>query len=149
MRIEHIADHPAFIPTLARWHHHQWPHGSTVRSRVEAMESQRDRRVIPLTGVALTGREVLGSASLLENDMDTHPELTPWLASVYVAPEHRGRGAGSALARWIVKEANRLGFTKLHLFTPDQESLYARLGWRVRGRETYRGEGVVVMEREL
>lgn len=30
----------------------------------------------------------MGSAAIINNDMDTRPELTPWLASVFVAPAY-------------------------------------------------------------
>ncbi|HIJ58077.1 MAG TPA: GNAT family N-acetyltransferase [Deltaproteobacteria bacterium] len=35
--------------------------------------------------------------------MATKPELTPWLASVYVKPEARGKGVSSLLVKHIVK----------------------------------------------
>ena len=71
---------------------------------------------------------MVGSASLIAQDMDTRPELSPWLASVYVAAEHRRQGIGSALVRRVAQEAAALGVETLYLFTPDQEHFYARLG---------------------
>ena len=35
--------------------------------------------------VATCEQTVIGTASLIECDMETHPEWSPWLASVYVA----------------------------------------------------------------
>ena len=45
----------------------------------------------------------------------------------------------------VVQEARALGFDTLHLFTPDKEAFYARLGWSVLERTCYRGHQVVVM----
>lgn len=151
MEIDYLVDHPEFIPALARWHHAQWsdlsPEG-TFENRMEELRAHVRGR-IPTTVVAHAGGVLLGSASLVESDMDTRPDLTPWLASVFVAPEHRRRGIGSVLVERVVDEARALGFVTLHLFTMDQEPLYAGLGWSVLERGCYRDHDVVVMHRRL
>jgi GNAT superfamily N-acetyltransferase len=65
--------------------------------------------------------------------------LTPWLGGVFVLPEHRRRGVASALCRAAEEKAWSLGFKALYLFTPDQQSLYARLGWKKAERAVWRG----------
>lgn len=104
---------------------------------------------VPTTVIALSGNCLLGSASLIAHDMDTHPELSPWLASVYVAPEHRKRGIGRTLVQRIVAEAASLGLDSLYLFTPDKERFYTHLGWTVLERTMYRGYAQVVMVRHI
>jgi putative acetyltransferase len=53
---------------------------------------------------------------------------------LFVKPEWRGRGAGEALARAIILEAQRLGYRTMRLDTTPEmasaQSLYARLGFR-------------------
>lgn len=148
VHIAYLADHPAFIPTLARWHHAQWSYldvGVSVEQRAVRLQAHLGRRQIPTTFVVLRRDTLLGSASLIAHDMDTRMDLSPWLASVYVAPEHRGQGMGTALVRRVVEEAKALGVETLYLFTPDKEGFYARLGWSVLERASYRGTQVVVM----
>ena len=145
--IAYLADHPSYIPELAAWHHAQWRYldtGVSVEQRAAAL-SRHTRDRVPLTVIALSGKTLLGSASLIAQDMDTRMDLTPWLASVYVAPAYRNRGLGSALVRRIADKAKVLGFERLYLFTPDKESFYARLGWTVFERTAYRGYDQVVM----
>jgi N-acetylglutamate synthase-like GNAT family acetyltransferase len=157
MQIAYLADHPAFIPTLAQWHHAQWSYlspGATLERRTAHLQGQLGKKQIPTTFVAYkttkAGTEiVVGSASLIAQDMDTRPELSPWLASVYVAAEHRRQGIGSALVRRVVEEAAALKVKRLYLFTPDRESFYARLGWSAIERCTYRGYPQVVMALDL
>jgi N-acetylglutamate synthase-like GNAT family acetyltransferase len=157
MQIGYLADHPAFIPTLAQWHHAQWSYlspGSTLERRTAHLQGQLGKMQIPTTFVAYNTTEtdaeiVIGSASLIAQDMDTRPELSPWLASVYVAAARRRQGIGSALVRRVVEEAAALNVKTLHLFTPDRESFYARLGWSVIERCTYRGYPQVVMALSL
>lgn len=149
MHISYLAEHPHLIPTLAGWHHAEWAHlnpGDTVEARISRMQRLLAKEQVPTAFVALEGETLLGSASLIDNDMDTRKDLWPWLASVYVAPEYRDRGVGSALVQRVVDEARALGVETLYLFTPDRESLYARMGWKVIERTEYRGEQVVVME---
>jgi N-acetylglutamate synthase-like GNAT family acetyltransferase len=118
--------------------------GVSVEQRMAALQKHAKAQV-PTTVIALSGSRLLGSASLIAHDMDTHPELSPWLASVYVAPEYRRRGIGSALVQRIVAEAASLELDRLYLFTPDKERFYARLGWTVLERTVYRGYAQVVM----
>jgi GNAT superfamily N-acetyltransferase len=151
-RIDYLADHPAVIPTLARWHHRQFQHlspGSSVERCTSHLRSHTGRRQIPTTVVALADDEPLGSASLVAQDMDVRPHLSPWLATVYVAPEYRGRGIGSALVRRIAEEAASLGVPRLHLYAQDQMGFYERLGWQAVERLKYRGYLVTVMALDL
>jgi GNAT superfamily N-acetyltransferase len=150
-RIEYLADHLSCVPTLARWHHAQWSYLDTnvpVEQRAAAL-SRHGKERVPMTVIALSGETLLGSASLIVHDMDTRIHLSPWLASVYVAPEYRGHGVGSALVRRIAQEAADQGFHDLYLFTPDKEPFYARLGWTAIERTNYRGYDQVVMTLSL
>lgn len=152
MRIEYLADNPSFLETLARWHHEEWSHfdpADTLQKRIGRMQAHLGRLQIPTTFVALDGDAVLGSAALVADDMHRLRDLTPWLASVFVTPEHRNRGVGSAVVRRVVEEAQALGVERLYLFTPDRERLYARLGWSVSERTEYMGLSVVIMELPL
>jgi hypothetical protein len=47
-----------------------------------------------------------------------------------------------------VAEAARLGFERLYLFTPHNETLYARMGWRTFERIEYNGVPLTLMERQ-
>jgi len=146
--IEYLADHSDRLETLALWHHEEWHHlnpGDTVENRRTRMRTHLAKRQIPTTFVALEGDTLLGSACLLADDMHQHRDLTPWLASVFVALEHRGGGVGSALVRRVVEEARTLGVETLYLYTPDRERFYAHTGWSVLERTEYMGVKVVIM----
>ncbi len=148
MVIEYLADHSDCLETLAQWHHEEWRAlnpGDTVEQRQSRMRAHLAKRQIPTTFVALDGGTLLGSACLLADDMHQHRDLTPWLASVFVAPKHRGGGVGSALVRRVVAEARALGVETLYLYTPDRESFYARTVWSVMERTEYMGTEVVIM----
>ena len=133
MRIEHLAEHPHLVPTVAQWSKDEWGHlcpEVPYEDYVSSFQKRTIHNSIPETLVALEGDTLLGTASIIEHDMSTRMELSPWMASVYVAPEFRNRGVGSALVRAVMQEAERLGLEKLYLITPDKVRFYSRLGWR-------------------
>jgi GNAT superfamily N-acetyltransferase len=150
MEIRYLADCLEHAPSLAQWHFEQWKHlveGDSPQRRLRLLLSRAGHRAIPTVFVALGSSQLLGSATLAEHDMETRPELTPWMVDVFVAPEFRRRGIASLLVRRIVREAAELGVGELYLFTtgPDREKLYAGLGWSVRERPLYLGVERVLM----
>lgn len=148
MTIEYLADHPEALPTLAEWQHKEWGHlrpGDTLAKRVARLEAFSNRDRIPLTVVALNGGEVLGAASLIEHDMETRMELSPWLAGVFVGKQYRRRGIGAELVRRIMLEAGKLKVPLLYLYTVRSERFYAGLGWSVLERTAYRQQNIVIM----
>ncbi|MCL7941863.1 GNAT family N-acetyltransferase [Halomonas sp. ATCH28] len=138
------------LARVAAWQHAEWSHlspGETLASRLAALRGECGRAGVPSVFVALaTGRPV-GTASLVAQDLDPRPDLTPWLASVYVLPEWRGRGIASSLVRRVEVEASGNGIERLYLFTPDRQALYRRLGWTDHETLRHHGETVTVMTR--
>lgn len=152
MQIDFLADHPEFISPLAQWHHEEWGYirpGDTIEARTVRLKAECGRGEIPTTFVAFSGSTVIGSATILAHDMDTHMDWTPWLGGVYVASDYRRRGIGSALVERVVECAARLGVRRLYLYTPSAEQMYSRLGWLAIERTHYHGADVVVMSYEV
>jgi GNAT superfamily N-acetyltransferase len=149
--ITDLKTEPHHISQLADWHHHEWSSlnpGQTVDQRIESMSFYLSDDLVPSTFIA-KGTHLMGSAAIIEYDMDTHPEWMPWLASVYVVPEFRNQGVGSRLVEHVIEEARKAGIKELYLFTPDRVSFYQKLGWRVFNKEEYRGHWVTVMSVKL
>jgi len=110
----------------------------TVEDRVIRLRLASGHRQIPTTYVAIAGEQLLGSACLVKHDMDTRPELSPWLAGVFVAPSQRRRGIGAALIQKAVEEAGLLGIERLYLYTLTSDTFYLKLGWSVLERTFYK-----------
>jgi GNAT superfamily N-acetyltransferase len=149
--IEYLADHREFVPTLAQWLHSEWGHlrpNETVDHRIARVERACGHHEIPTTLVAVNANQPVGCASLIEHDMLTRPEFSPWLAGVFVPREQRRRGIGAALVDRVVQEARSLGVPQVYLYTPGSGALYLRLGWSVIERTFYRelwGETEVII----
>src|SRR5579863_2181216 len=115
MRIEHLMDCWQCIPTVAAWQQEEFgclsPAG-TVQQRIERLNAARDPKSLPISLVALAeNQDLIGSANVVASTL-THKRLSPWLSSVVVPAEHRGKGGASKLALAAVSEAHRLGFDK-------------------------------------
>jgi predicted N-acetyltransferase YhbS len=152
VQIELLADRLEFISTLAEWHFREWGYlrpGDSVANRIRLLHERSGRRELPITFVASSGTELLGSAMLIHHEMDTRPQYTPWLAGVFVAPGQRRRGIGRALTQHVVNEAGTHGFPTLYLFTPGAEAFFSHLGWSIVERTRYRNADVTFMSRQV
>ena len=148
MQIDYLADHLEMAPFLAAWHFQEWeallPEWSFAQALAE-LQSHTGHRQIPTTFVAVEDGQPLGSASLLEADLDGWTHLTPWLASVYVHPQRRGRGLGKLLVARVIEEARALAVPTVYLFTAGQQSYYEQLGWAPLERVKHHHSEVVIM----
>ncbi len=151
--IEALADHPHHVSTVARWRWDEWGPKADPRGSAEAWAArlyQHTRDSIPTTFIALDdGENVVGVVSLTENDLTIRPDLTPWLAGLFVLPQMRGQGLGSALVRHAEAHAASLLVDRLYLFTDTAEHLYRQLGWQVLEHVVYRGKEQTVMVKAI
>jgi predicted N-acetyltransferase YhbS len=150
MQIRHLADCSAAIPQIARWLYDEWGRflpGASVERGISRLQERIHRDRVPLTFVAVEGEAVVGTVSLIDCDMETRSDLSPWLASLYVLPDQRRRGVGASLVKAVVFEAKRLGIGTLFLFTDSSEALYARLGWQKMESCIYKERDVVIMRK--
>jgi GNAT superfamily N-acetyltransferase len=152
MNIDYLADHRDIIPILAQWFYQEWAHlypDRTLEDVRRVIGERTNKNRIPIALVAFEGEELLGTVCLKIHDMDTRLDLTPWLAGLYVSAPRRRQGIGAALVSAIEKKARELGVQQLYLYTPESESFYSRLGWRVREKVIYHGYQVTIMEKRF
>ena len=150
-KILNLRDKPELLEILAQWHQAEWSQlnpGETLEQRINRMQPFLNDKLIPTTYIAFD-KTLYGSAAIVENDMDSRPGLSPWLASVFVTPEYRNQGVGSALVRHVMQQAVKSNIAKLYLYTPDSKAFYQRLGWKHIASENYHGHKVAIMEAEL
>jgi len=152
LTIEYLADYPQHIPAVAKWLYSEWGHHNpdkTVQDYEETVRRHLGQDSIPLMLIALWEGLPAGTASIYIHDMSIHPELTPWLASVFVDPDHRNKGIGSKLVSAIEEIASHMRIAILYLWTPDKEYFYSRLGWSVLERPVHLNQQVVLMTKAI
>jgi GNAT superfamily N-acetyltransferase len=74
--------------------------------------------------------ELLGLATLVDDDgLPGATEPGPWLAAVFVIPEARKLGVGTALVNHVVGRSRELGYHEMFLYTDHQQRWYENSGW--------------------
>lgn len=148
MKIVNLKDLPSCIETLTQWHYIEWGAlypGCDLSDFRADMEASLLADVIPQTWVLSEGGRVWGSVSILKEDLPNYPELSPWLANVYVEPSRRGQGYGQQLVKVAMGYAQQENLGPLFLYTPDQVSFYEKLGWRTFNDDSYHGKKIFLM----
>jgi predicted N-acetyltransferase YhbS len=144
-----LADAPQHIGTLAHWHHSEWKllYTDWTRAVAEAeLVDHATRCTMPTTLIATRRDVLLGSVSLVEVDAEELAHYGgPWLASLYVAPEYRGRKLGAELVKALVAHAASQGVDTLRLFTADHVDYYRRQGWQWQARTDLNRTPVSIM----
>ncbi|CUS37008.1 putative Acetyltransferase, N-acetylglutamate synthase [Candidatus Nitrospira nitrosa] len=152
MDIRYLVDCKDAISLIARWLFDEWGRflpGSSFEGGVARLHERLHCDQLPLTLVAMEAGAAIGTVSLIPCDMETRPDLSPSLASLYVAPDHRRCGIGSALIEAAVREAKRVGIDSLFLFTDSSQALYAKHGWQTVESCLYRNRAVVIMRKSV
>jgi len=91
----------------------------------------------------------VGTASLTAHDLDERPDLTPWLAGVFVPPHARGQGHAGRLVAAVEREARAASIATLWLYTNTAERIYARAGWKTVETVQHNGKPFALMRRDL
>jgi GNAT superfamily N-acetyltransferase len=130
--VDFLKSHPAHVDLVSRWIYDEWTHVTEPGFEAQIAMTRswlRDDR-IPLCLVALENGTCVGTVSIFEDDLHSRPDLTPWLAALYVEAAHRNRGVGGMLMERLLAVARGLGIRRLYLHTETAAEYYRRKGWR-------------------
>jgi GNAT superfamily N-acetyltransferase len=146
--IRFLEDVPAAIPVLAEWFHAEWNRfdGRSVAEITAQLQHCLNRESLPITFVALSDSQVIGTVTLDTSDLPHFDHLTPWLASLYVLPSRRGEGIGRALVEHVVSHAQRQSISPIYLWTPGSTHLYEKCGWQFFCCDIYSGQPITLMQ---
>lgn len=149
MYITGLHERPDMAPILARWAHDEWYRHRSLQYELvlKAFLARTKNSSLPQSFVAMEGDIPLGMVTIKKDDLWSRIDLNPWLSSLYVVPEFRGRGTGHALVRTVIRRAGELGFASLFLFLgqSDQERLerfYLKRGWEVEDKAAFDNDGL-------
>lgn len=152
MQIQLLSEAKHHLLEIAQLLHKDWgtlPPWANLAQVQRSLETRCSVNAFPQCFIAVTDTdELLGTASLKLNELAHHPDKTHWIGEVYVKSEQRGKGLGSKLTLAAQAYAFEHGAQRLFLYTPDQQALYAKLGWRVISSEMANEEIVSLMSCE-
>ena len=146
---------PVIRNKVASWSHRAWSidfPGDTEQTYLDLYEqSSHNATSLPYVCVAIADDgAVIGTATLVGDDeLPGFEDLNPWLAAVWVEPEHRSAGVANAMVNHIEEKASELGYKNLNLYTHDQQDWYLRHHWKIVGTGTLAHHAVTVMQKAL
>lgn len=152
MDIQDLHDSPHLVARVAKLLHTEWSAFTrwSVLSSIEACLTQRTNAPdAAFTLVVLAADEPVATASVMRYELNDVAEREYWLGEVLTVPSARGQGLASALVNACVVRCRAQGIGALYLYTPDQQALYARLGWQTIEERRVAGESVSVMRLSL
>lgn len=72
--------------------------------------------------------KIIGCCGLVRNDVLTNVNRYPWLTSLYIDENYRGRNYGQLLMNHVTHRAKLLGYPNIYL-TAEKTDYYRRQGW--------------------
>ena len=128
-QVPHHHDHAAQL-SLDAWKH-DFPE-DTLQTYLDMFTATGTyaNRLVEVFAALNQADELLGLATLVDDDeLPGAIEPGPWLAAVFVVPEARKLGVGSALVDHVVNRSRELGYAEMFLYTEDQQEWYQKRGW--------------------
>jgi GNAT superfamily N-acetyltransferase len=129
---------PAFFDTVVdRIWRAWWQASGTPLDHISGrLRENMEATPIPFALVAHDGGAFLGTSSVIASDLAERPQLTPWVAAVWVEEHARRHGVGAALVDRAAQDCFALGVGRIYLCArPRMTGFYEGLGWTVSERK--------------
>jgi GNAT superfamily N-acetyltransferase len=147
LTIRPLEERPEVASQLAEWFVAEWPEYHRGRTLPDVASRFRLVPDVQETLIAEIDNELVGTIAL-RGPWEAAPEIPPpWLGGLFVVPEHRGKGVGSALIEAAVSLAGREGADQVHLSLRVDPASFVRRGWRLVGTVFAGEEKVTVLRR--
>ena len=150
-----LAEHPHHWQTAAEWSFAAWQHEfptDTVQTYLDqySLAASKPEKLIEIFAAIDSDDNLLGVATLVDDDeLPDAPEPGPWLAAVFVAPDARKFGVGSALVERVVSRTRELNYSTLYLYTEHAQIWYRDKGWTKIRDTVFLGLHHTVMQLDL
>lgn len=132
--VSNLRDTPHFFDAVADRIWRAWwePQGFPLSHITGLLQASLTEDAESLCLVAHAGDRFVGTASVIASDLEERPDLTPWVAAVWVDPPFRGTGIGGDIVLRAARAALDSGAKAVHLCAlPGKRAFYERLGWRL------------------
>jgi GNAT superfamily N-acetyltransferase len=132
LQISDLRLEPRFFDTVADRIWQAWwkPNGYPLEHIAKGLSEMMQGERIPFAIVAHEGGEFLGSALGIASDLEARPQYSPWVAAVWVEPQHRLKQIGRTLVGHAARTLFERGFARIYLCSsPKRLNFYTRQGW--------------------
>lgn len=131
------------INTIIDWMQEWWKQeycDDRTREEIECeiFHSFQNNR-LPQTYGLFLNNEMIGMYQFSYSDLESRPDIYPWLCNVYIDKKYRNQGYGKILMNSIQENARKnLKFGEIYLFTK-HVGFYEKFGWKyIENIETFR-----------
>jgi GNAT superfamily N-acetyltransferase len=129
-RISDLRLEPAFFDTVADRIWRAWWKLDSYQLISNGLAEALKGDPIPFAIVAHDGSEFLGSTLGIASDMSDRPQYSPWVAAVWVEPQHRLKQVGRALVGHAAQTCFARGFDRIYLCSAAaRRNFYTRQSW--------------------
>ena len=131
VKVQNILLYPQHIETVAGWIYQEFGKDEPNRTLDYVINRLENRNLnkLPLSLIALINNECVGVVSIFDNDLKTMPELTPWLAGLYVKTNYRCKGIADKLINGVLQVCKDLNYNTAFLRTEHASEYYKKHGW--------------------
>ncbi len=92
---------------------------------------------------------IIGYCSFLKEDYYPENRYSPWISSIFVAEEARGKRVSHKMIEFVIPYARANGFSKVYI-PSDMKGFYEKCGFRpIDTLENYAGDMDTIFMREL
>ncbi len=148
--VSRLYEVPLFAPAMAEAHAREWGHlyaGWDQEAALADFSQEKADSVLPTTWVAHdSSGTLMGSISVVLDDLPGHPGLNPWLASLFVFPKFRGRGLGRVLTQKALDFLHEHRYPHAFVFTEDQVPFFSKFQFAVHAKTQAQGHEVTLMK---
>jgi len=130
--ISDLRQQPAFLDAVADRIWRAWwkDQGVPANYIVGRLQESMNPSPIPFALVAHRGETFMGTASVIQSDLEERPQYTPWVAAVWVDPKYRMQEIGSGLVARAAEAAFALNIRRVYLCArKERRRFYTRQGW--------------------
>lgn len=130
--VSDLREQPALFDTVAERIWRAWwePEGHRFDHLTDRLRECLDDEPIPFALVAHSGARYLGSVVCIASDLAERPQYSPWIAAVWVDPQHRQKAVGRTLVGHAMRACFKLGFERIYLCSvAERRNFYTRRGW--------------------
>jgi GNAT superfamily N-acetyltransferase len=135
MFIAVLAEYPHFVKTIAKIYMDEWSWHYESECGITTLEEMTsdilDHHLHNIMVLLDDDAEFIGTFAILECDLVSHSDLSPWLASLYVIPSHRNRGIGKMLVDFACNELMNGKKIYLWCYQEREKLLYTRYGFKL------------------
>ena len=152
LKIEPLADHLEFLPSLKSLFETEWSSYYGLNGLGNAQDDLKEfanKKGLPYGIVAILDGKLCGTAVLKNESISTHPHLHPWVAAGIVSPAFRNQGIGSKLLAALENKAKSFGYSHIFCGTNTANNILERRSWKFLEWSIQNGEKVGIYQKKL